>query len=56
MKLEKILTVTVPMTPNFLKVGESYVPVQNFTNNELKAIGKEWTAKLISKANKRLKR
>lgn len=49
---KKKMAVVIPLTPSFLKVGEQYVSIGEFTEDELREIGKEWTENLIKKANK----
>ena len=51
--MKKELTVHLPIVPNFIKVGTEDVPVADFTEAELKEIGKEWTVKLLEKAKNR---
>lgn len=50
---EKKMAVIIPLTPSFIKVGEQYVSIDEFTEYELRQIGKEWTENLIKKANKK---
>lgn len=45
--MKKALDVKVPGLPNFIMVGKEYVPLSNFTEAELRAIGKEWTDALV---------
>lgn len=43
------------MTPNFLRYEgfeNTAIPISQFTDKELRQIGKEWTEKLIEKARK----
>ena len=51
------IEVHVPMTPNFLLTGDDNKPVSisNFTEKELREIGRQWTAKLIEKAKSKRK-
>lgn len=53
-KLFKNIPVEIPSIPNFIRVGSGTFPIQDFTEEELKHIGEEWTKKLIEKANKKL--
>ena len=53
MSLTKKIEMKVPNTPNFIQVGENWIPVQNFTDKELKEIGRQWLINLLNKANKR---
>lgn len=48
--MEKKLTVHIPTVPNFLKVGEQTFPISDFSEKELKEIGREWTQNLIERA------
>lgn len=52
-KLFKNIPVEIPETPNFIRVGNNPYPIKDFTIEELEDIGREWTKKLIEKANKR---
>ena len=51
--MKKEIKVEIPMTPNYIKVGDVVVSVEDFTEAELSEIGKEWTMALIEKANKK---
>lgn len=50
---EKKMAVVIPLTPSFIKVSEQYVSIDEFTEDELREIGREWTENLIKKANKK---
>lgn len=46
--------IEVPDTPNFLRYGDRKVlPISDFTEAELREIGKQWTENLVKKAKKR---
>lgn len=48
------VTVEVPDTPNYLRYGDRKVlPISDFTEAELREIGKQWTENLVKKAKKR---
>lgn len=47
------LRIQIPSTPNFLRVGESVVPLHVFSDEQLEILGREWTRKLVEKARKR---
>lgn len=48
------ITIEVPDTPNFLRYGDRKVlPISDFTEAELREIGKQWTESLVKKAKKR---
>lgn len=47
------MAVVIPLTPSFIKVSEQYVSIDEFTEDELREIGREWTENLIKKANKK---
>ncbi len=51
MKVE--IEVTIPMVPNFIKVGSENRDIKDFTDDQLRAIAKEWTDNLLSNAAKR---
>jgi hypothetical protein len=49
-KITKAKQVQIPLTPNFIRVGGEMLPISEFTADELDAIGREWTKKLIQRA------
>lgn len=49
-KLIKNIPIEIPLTPNFIKVRETYYPIQDFTEDELEDVGELWTKELIKKA------
>ncbi len=51
--MKKKVEVTLPTTPNFIKVGNGYISVLDFTEKELKEIGRKWTEELIAKRRKK---
>lgn len=51
MKIEQ--EVEIPMTPNFIKVGDTHKPITDFTDDQLREIGKEWTEALVKKSRTR---
>lgn len=51
--MKKELDVELPMGVNFIKVGGEFVPVEDFTEIELRQIGHEWTENLIENAKRR---
>lgn len=51
--MKKEIKVEIPSTPNFIKVGEVVVSIEDFTDEELKELGKEWTEDLLKKAQKK---
>ena len=60
--MQKSLSIIVPSVPNFLLIGDSTdekrritIPVEEFSDSELKKIGKEWTEKLLEEAAKKRK-
>ena len=61
MKKKIEITIEVPITPNFLRnrvEGREkavLIPIQDFTDDELKEIGLEWGEKLIKEARKKRK-
>ena len=49
----KNIEIEIPLTPNFIRTKNGYsMPIKNFTDNELKKVGKLWTQKLIENAHK----
>lgn len=53
--MEKKLAVVIPMVPNFITVGRETFPISDFTERELREIGKEWIEKLIMHAETKRK-
>lgn len=51
--LEKKFTIMIPSTPNFIKVGEQNLSIADFSEAELKAIGRAWTDELIKAGKKK---
>lgn len=49
----KSVGVKVPRVPNFIAVGSEYIAIANFTDNELRVIGKAWTNQLVELAKQR---
>lgn len=51
----KQVRIKVPSTPNFILSDElkQPIPIGDFTDQELRAIGEQWTADLIKKARAR---
>lgn len=52
------VAVKIPMTPNFIirEFGNGLsIPIQHFTNAELRQMGKLWVENLIKSANKKRK-
>jgi len=47
--------IVTPKTPNFLITDRGSIPIQNFSDNDLAAIGKTWTANLINAAKAKRK-
>lgn len=52
--VEKTIKINIPSIPNFLisQEGLSF-PIAGFSDSDLKKIGKEWTEKLVTKAQLR---
>lgn len=48
-KIFKTIEIEVPTIPNYIRVGKQMIEVANFTEDEIKAIGKAWTEKLLEK-------
>jgi hypothetical protein len=56
-RVEHQITVTadVPLLPNFIRSGELVLPVEQFSDDILRKLGKAWTEALIEHARKRRK-
>lgn len=50
--MDKKMKVAIPMTPNFIRVGDNFISIKEFDENELIEIGREWTKELIKKSKK----
>jgi len=48
--MEKKITVHCPLVPNFIKTDYEMISIADFTEDELREIGKEWTEELIKKS------
>lgn len=46
--------VEIPSVPNFIKTNIGMLPISDFSEKELRNIGKDWTKLLIEKRSKRL--
>ena len=46
--------VEIPLRPNFIKTSVGSLPITDFSEKELKNIGKDWTKLLIEKRLERL--
>jgi len=56
--MKKILEVQIeiPLTPNFIRYDQrKIIPIWQFTEEELREIGKEWTEALVKSAAKKRK-
>lgn len=51
-KITKEIDVKIPRVPNFIFVGSEAIAVKLFTEDELRAIGEQWTKELVKKAAK----
>lgn len=51
--MEKKIKIQIPDTPNFIRTDYKILPITDFTVDELKEIGKEWTENLIRKAREK---
>lgn len=51
-RLSKQVEVTIPMLPNFIKMGTELMPLYAFEDSELRAIGEAWTEGLIEQSKK----
>lgn len=55
-KITKELEISIPTLPNFLCVGETEcLSISDFSEKELRQIGKEWTDALVRKSKSILK-
>lgn len=50
MEKKIIVTIRIPLTPNFIEAGDKMLPVADFTEEELRQIGQEWIEQLVKKA------
>jgi len=60
MKMNMVFDIEMPSAPNFIKTkiggADTSMPIENFTDEQLKEIGDRWTKELIARANsKRVK-
>lgn len=51
--ITKKFSVQIPGIPNFIRVGEQQLSIAEFSESELRAIGREWTAELIKHGKKK---
>ena len=56
--MKKEIQIEIPSVPNFIKVAgelvsEVVVDISDFTDEELKEMGNEWTENLLENARKR---
>lgn len=57
MKMSIDLEIRLPMTPNFLLTDGRSIPIDEFTDEQLKAIGEAWVKRLLEVArDRRLKK
>jgi len=49
-KVEITQSIAVPMTPNFLKVGDNTVPVNSIPESALREVANKWRDALLVKA------
>lgn len=48
-------TVSVPTTPNFLKMGERWLPLCAISEESLRELGQAWVEALVEKQKKQAK-
>lgn len=54
--MKKKIEIQIPTTPNFIALkSHTVIPVSEFSDEELKEVGKEWIKELIKKAQKNRK-
>jgi hypothetical protein len=53
--VQKKIAVVIPQTPSFIQVGTQWHSVSDFTDGELREIGKKWIEKLVDKAKQKRK-
>lgn len=46
--------IEIPLRPNFIRTNLGMLPISDFSEKELRNIGKDWTKLLIEKRSKRL--
>lgn len=51
--LKKEVPISIPSLPSFIKVGKEQVSISELKDNELEAIGAEWTKELILSAKRK---
>lgn len=51
--ITKAVKVHTPNRPNFIRVGSEYVSIAEFSDEDLRRIGKAWTQLLVHDANKK---
>lgn len=47
--MDKTLEVTVPLVPNFIKVGSTMLCISEFTDKELEQLSKLWLEALLQR-------
>ena len=54
--MKKEFNIEIPKTPNFIKVEglKDLIPIEDFTEQDLKYIGEEWTKELIRRSKLKL--
>jgi hypothetical protein len=50
MAIQTKVLVEVPRTPNFIKVGGSYISIGSISEQTLKEVAQDWTNELMRKA------
>lgn len=51
--MQKSIQINIPKPPNFISTDYKTIPIENFTDDELRDIGKEWTENLVKNAQDR---
>ena len=49
--IKKEEQVEIPSIPKFIKVGKKWWSIKDFTEDELKTIGKAWLENFVAKSN-----
>lgn len=51
--MQKSIEIKTPRVPNFILTDYKPIPIENFTEEELREIGKDWTEELVRHAKHR---
>lgn len=54
-RIDRVSKIRVPITPNFLHVDGTAIPIANVSEAGLQAVAKAWTEDLLAKAKRKRK-